>query len=95
LISFGEGKNDDNVAGQSKKKFLDTVKDYCAKADVFASAHVLPKHRICITAAALFIPVSIVLMTWDFLATIVFQIPHLSAIDSPGFILVRRDITYY
>jgi hypothetical protein len=82
---FGTGEQED----EKKIGWGELLKDYCAKADVFASAHTVPKHRICISTAAILIPFSLVVIVWDILAAEVFQIPHLSTINSPGFILVR------
>lgn len=44
--------------------------------------------QVCIYVAFAMIPMSILTITWDLIATWVFQIPHLSTISAPGFILV-------
>ncbi|OXA51513.1 Ankyrin repeat domain-containing protein 11 [Folsomia candida] len=76
------------VEEKKKKKWMYFIEMIAAKADVFATAHTMPKHQVCIYVAFAMIPMSILTITWDLIATWVFQIPHLSTISAPGFILV-------
>lgn len=60
------------------------------QADVFATAHILPVHVLCIWIATIILPVSAITIIWDLLAAVVFQIPTLSTINTPAFVLVCK-----
>ncbi|CAL8073858.1 unnamed protein product [Orchesella dallaii] len=70
-----------------KVTFAERIRDFCLRADLFASAHTVPIHVICIGVAAVIIPVSAISIVWDLMATVVFEIPDLSTISTPAFVL--------
>ena len=71
-----------------KLKFMEKVREFCAQLDVFAAAHSTPVHVICIIIATGIIPIAAAAIVWDLLAAITFEIPDLSTINAPGFVLV-------
>jgi len=67
--------------------FMEKLRETCAVLDVLAAAHGLPVHVMCIIISTAIIPISAVSVVWDLLAAIQFQIPDLSTINTPGFLL--------
>lgn len=85
--------DDDEETNRDKKKplrviFMEKVRQYCAQADMFATAHIWPIHILCILVATVIIPISAVAVIWDLLSAVVFEIPDLSTINTPAFVLV-------
>lgn len=70
----------DGQDGKKKPKstFLERFREFCTRADMFATEHVLPIHILCIYFATAIIPISAVCIIWDLLSALVFEIPDLS-----------------
>lgn len=93
--TYTEEEDDDE--NREKKKpfrvaFMEKVRQYCAQADMFATAHIWPIHILCILVATIIIPISAVAVIWDLLSAVVFEIPDLSTINTPAFVLVYMNI---
>lgn len=71
-----------------KSRIKESIMFVCTKADMFAAAHTVPIHLLCIALAAIFIPLSILAVIWDLLAVELFEIPDLSTIALPTLMLV-------
>jgi hypothetical protein len=67
---------------------LTRFRDYIAESDVFVEHGKRAPHLTCIYLGIWTIPVYTIILVWDTLAATAFEMPHLSMIEFPGFMLV-------
>jgi len=58
-----------------------------AMSDVFIARGENPPFVACLQVSVWFIPVLLLMIVWDMLAVIAFEVPQLSTVNLPGFLL--------
>ncbi|ODN03293.1 hypothetical protein Ocin01_03379 [Orchesella cincta] len=72
---------------QKTENIITKIRDLIAQSDVFISRRESPPFVAALKISIWFIPILLVALIWDTLAVTAFQVPHLSWIDHPAFIL--------
>ncbi|CAL8127277.1 unnamed protein product [Orchesella dallaii] len=97
-ISSGDASDNDLPRGdtrgnrkglvyQKTENIITKIRDLIAQSDVFISRRESPPFVAALKVSVWFIPILLVALIWDTLAVVAFQVPHLSWIDHPAFIL--------
>ncbi|ODN02949.1 hypothetical protein Ocin01_03718 [Orchesella cincta] len=86
-LHSGQSNTKRDEDAHRKITIAERIREFCLRADIFASAHTVPIHIICIGVATVIIPISAISIVWDLMATVVFEIPDLSTINTPAFVL--------
>lgn len=85
-VPRGDGRK--GLIYQKTENFITRIRDLIAQHDVFTTRGESPPFIACLKASIWMIPPLLILCLWDTLCVTLLQIPHLSFINHPGFLVV-------